>query len=237
MHDIDRTQLEAAAGYELGSFRSDEPGPGGSGEFQETGSFDEYAGQAPGHESPLGEPREMELAAELLEVSSEEELEQFLGDLIGSAQGALGRFVRSDTGRALGGLLKNSLKDLTKQALPVVGRAIGQWVSPEGGGEPGARIGTAAGSLLGLELEGLSGEDREFEVSRQLVRFTSSAVQHAAMAPPGVPGPVAARAAVQRAARTYAPGLLPRLQGRSTRLWPRSGRWVRRGRAIVLFGD
>jgi hypothetical protein len=243
MHDLDRTQLEAAEGYEFGSVRSDEFGPGGSGEFQETGSFDEYAGQAPEyqvppeHQSPLGEPREMELAAELLEVSSEEELEQFLGNVFGSVQRALGRAVRSDTGQALGGLLKNSLKDLTKKALPVVGRAVGQWVSPERGGEPGARLASAAGAILGLELEGLSGEDREFEVSRQLVRFTSSAVQHATSAPRTVPGPVAARTAVQRAARTYAPGLLPRLQGRSTRLWPRSGRWVRRGRAIVLFGD
>jgi hypothetical protein len=242
MHDLDRTQLEAAEGYEFGSVRSDEFGPGGSGEIQETGRFDEYAGQVPGHQAPehqsaLGEQREMELAAELLEVSSEEELEQFLGNLIGSVQQGIGRFMRSDTGQALGGLLKDSLKDLTKKALPVVGRSIGQWVSPEGGGEPGARLASAAGALLGLELEGLSGEDREFEVSRQLVRFTGSAVQHAALAPRGVPGPVAARAAVQRAARTYAPGLLPRLQGRSTRLWPRSGRWVRRGRAIVLFGD
>jgi len=227
MHDIDRTQLEAAEGYE--SPHADEFGPG-SGEFGE-------AGPGPEHESPLGEQQEMELASELLEVSSEEELEQFLGNVLGSVQGALGQFVSSGTGQALGGLLKSSLKDLTKQALPVVGRALGQWVSPQYGGEPGARIASAAGSLLGLELEGLSGEDREFEVSRQLVRFASSAVQNAALAPRSVPGQVAARAAVQRAARTYAPGLLPRLQGRSTRLWPRSGRWVRRGRAIVLFGD
>jgi hypothetical protein len=233
MHDIDRTQLEAAEGYRPP--HSDEFGLG-SGEFGEAGRFDESAGLAP-EQSSLGEQQEMEFAAELLEVSSEAELEQFLGNVMGSVQSALGRFVSSDTGQALGGLLKSSLKDLTKQALPVVGQAIGQWVSPQYGGEPGARIASAAGSLLGLELEGLSGEDREFEVSRQLVRFTSSAVQHAALAPRGAPGRPTARAAVQQAARSYAPGLLPRLQGRSTRLWPRSGRWVRRGRAIVLFGD
>src|ERR1700751_830039 len=181
MHDLDRTQLEGAEGCGFGSVGSAEFGPGGSGEFQETGRFDEYAGQipehqAPEHQSPLGEPHEMELAAELLEVSSEEELEQFLGNVMGSVQGALGRCVGSDTGQALGGLLKSSLKDLTKQALPVVGQALGQWVSPQYGGEPGARIASAAGSLLGLELEGLSGEDREFDVSRQFVRFASYAV-------------------------------------------------------------
>jgi len=236
MHDLDRTQLEAAEGYEFGSVRSEELGLGGSGELQEAGRFDEYVGEATEHQSPLGEQHEMELAAELLEVSSEEELEQFLGNVFGSVQRAVGRAVRSDTGRALGGLLKDSLKDLTRKALPVVGRAVGQRVSPRGG-TVGARAASVLGALLGLELEGLSGEDREFEVSRQLVRFTSSAVQNAALAPRNVPGPVAARTAVQRAACTYAPGLLPRLQGRSTRMWPRSGRWVRRGQAIVLIGD
>jgi hypothetical protein len=244
MHDIDRTQLEAAQGFGFESAGPGEFGTGGSGEFGEAESgeaeFGEaggFGGYAPGHETPLSETTEMELASELLEVSSEEGLEQFLGDVFGSVQSAIGRAVRSDTGRALGGLLKNSLKDVARQALPVVGRAVGQWVDPRRGGEPGARLGAAAGTLLGLELEGLSGEDREFEVARQLVRFTSAAVQNAALAPRTVPGPVAARAAAQQAARVYAPGLLPRLQGRSTRLWPRGGRWIRRGRAIVLYGD
>ena len=249
MHDIDRTQLEAAQGFGFESAGPGEFGPGGGGEigefgeagevgeFGEAGKFGGYAGPGPGHETPLSEPREMELASELLEVSSEEELEQFLVNVFGSVRRAIGRAVSSDTGRALGSLLKGSLKDVTRQALPVVGRAVGQWIDPRGGGEPGARLGAAAGTLLGLELEGLSGEDREFEVARQLVRFTSAAVQNAAVAPRNVPGPVAARAAAQQAARAYAPGLLPRLQGRSTRLWPRGGRWIRRGRAIVLYGD
>jgi len=233
MHDIDRTQLEASEGF------GPLPGEFGSGaghEYQEAAELGEYADYRSAGESPLSELQEMELASELLEVATEEELEQFLGDVMGAVQGAVGRFVRSDTGRALGGLLKDSVKDLARQALPVVGRAVGQWISPDGG-EPGARIASAAGSLLGLELEGLSAEDREFEVSRQLVRFISSAVQHAALAPQSVPGRAVARTAVKRAARTYAPGLLTRLQGRSTKLWPRSGRWIRRGRAIVLYGD
>ena len=55
MHDIDRTQLEAAEGYR--SPHSDEFGPG-SGEFGE-------AAPAPEHQSSLGEQQEMELAVEL----------------------------------------------------------------------------------------------------------------------------------------------------------------------------
>ena len=211
MHDIGLTPFEEGEFAELGEF----------GEFGEFGEA----------ESPLSEIQELELASELLEVSNEQELEQFLGKLIGTVGAGLGRFARSDTGRALGGILKGA----AKQALPVVGRAVGQWVTP-GGGAAGARIGRDVGQLLGLELEGLSHEDREFEVARQFVRFGASAARQAILAPPSVDPRASASAAVTTAARTYAPGLLPRLPGRSGRSWPRSGRWRRRGRAIVLYG-
>jgi hypothetical protein len=255
MHDIGRTQLEQRSYGELetGGFAGSEFGGGefeGSGEFEgggelegggefEGGEFEEF-GEFEGAEasaeleSPLGEMEEMELASELLEVASEQDLEQFLGDVFNAAGRAVGNFVRSDTGRALGGILRDGLRSAAKQALPVVGRAIGG--AAGGYGDLGARAGSAVGSLLGLELEGLSAEDREFEVARQLVRFAGSAVGQAATAPPRMPASTVARRAATRAAQVYAPGLLPRLQGRSTRMWPRGGRWVRRGRSIVLYG-
>ena len=64
---------------------------------------------------------EMELAAELLEITDDAELEQFLGSLVKRAARSVGRFARSDAGRALGGLLKKA----AKKALPSVGSAIG----------------------------------------------------------------------------------------------------------------
>ena len=224
MHDIGRTQLEFGHG-ELGEFG--ELGESAFGEFGETGEYGEF-----GESSPLTETQEIELASELLEVASEEELEQFLGNLIGTVGGALGRLARSDTGQALGGILKNA----ARKALPVVGKAVGQWISPTRGGEWGARAGRAAGDLLGLELEGLSQEDREFEAARQFVRFAATTTRGALMAPPSIPARTAATTAATTAARMYAPGLLTRLPGRSGRLWPRQGRWMRRGRSIVLFG-
>ncbi len=215
MHDIDRTQLEAqgleAAGY---------------GELAE---MEMTAGEI---SSPLGEAQEIELASEMLEVSSEQEMEQFLGKVIGTVGRAAGRFVQSDTGRALGGILK----DAARQALPVVGRAVGQWVSPGRGGDIGAQLATQAGRIFGLELEGLSPEDKEFEVARQFVRFAATAAQQAGLTPPGAPPAAVARTAAATAARLYAPGFFPRLQGRSSLVWPHSGRWVRRGRTIVLYG-
>jgi hypothetical protein len=226
MHDIGRTQLEFGGHGEFGELSE-------FGELGELGEFGETEfGEFGETETPLSEMQEIELASELLEITSEEELEQFLGGLIGTVGNAIGRFARSDTGQALGGILKSA----AKQALPVVGQAVGQWVSPDRGGEWGARAGRAAGDLLGLELEGLSQEDREFETARQFVRFATTAARQALLAPPTVPGQAAATAGAASAARIYAPGLLPRLPGRSGKLWPRSGRWMRRGRSIVLYG-
>ena len=216
MHDIDRTQLEA---QELES---------GMQEHSE-----EVAGEGIGMgEGPLAEAHEIELASELLSVSNEQELEQFLGNLMSTMGGAVGRFARSDTGQALGGVLK----DAARQALPIVGGAVGQWIRPDGGRAIGADIGTQAGRLFGLELEGLSSEDKEFEVARQFVRFAATAARRALRSAAAVPALTAATNAAAAAARLYAPGLLPRLQGRSSLMWPRSGRWMRRGRTIVLYG-
>jgi hypothetical protein len=145
------------------------------------------------------------------------------------------RFARSDTGRQLGGILKSTLRSAARQALPVVGRAIGGAVDPRYA-DFGARAGTAAGDLLGLELEGLSRQDQEFEIARQLARFTAAAMRQAATAPPSAPAARVVRSSVARAARLYLPGIYPRLRGRSGRSWGRSGRWVRRGRTIVLYG-
>lgn len=216
MHDIDRTQLEAAP------FETQESG--------ELGELGELGGELG---APLHEAQEVELASQFLEVSSEQELEQFLGNVFNAVGRAAGQFVRSDTGRALGGILRGA----ARQALPVIGGAVGQWVNPDGGRALGADIARKAGRLFGLELEGLSPEDQEFEVARRFVRFASAAARCAATSPPSAaPLDVARRAAVS-AAQTYAPGLFTRLQGRSTGLWPRSGRWVRRGRTIVLYGE
>jgi hypothetical protein len=195
MHNLDRTQLEAEyEGFELGH-------------EQAQGENEQFLGDILGAitggelEVPLQESQEMELASELLEVSNEQELEQFLGNVFRTVGRAAGQFVRSDTGRALGGILK----DAARQALPVVGRALGDYVSP-GSGATGAGLAQAAGTLLGLELEGLSPPDQEFEAARQFVRFAGAAAKQAAAAPRNVAPQTAARAAVVAAAHHHAPG-------------------------------
>jgi hypothetical protein len=89
-----------------------------------------------------------------------------------------------------------------------------------------------AGQALGLELEGLSAEDREFETARQFVRFAGEAVKNALDAPPAADPAGVAQAAAVEASRIHAPGLLPGQPSSRSR----SGRWIRRGGKIVLFG-
>jgi hypothetical protein len=224
MHDLDRIQ-PGADEHQYG-----EPGS----EYER-----EMEGNQPSVFGP--ESRELELTSELLEVGSEQELEQFLGDLLSSAAGAVGRFVDSPTGRALGGILK----DAARKALPVVGQALGDYVSPGAGGDWGRRTGAAASQLFELELEGLSNEDKEFELARRYVQWARSAAHTAAGATGLRAAPhTVARAAAAQAARRYAPGLLgvidPANDGPVASLAgarahsPLTGRWVRRGRYVVV---
>jgi hypothetical protein len=197
--------------------------------FEEGGELDGEAAS----ESPFNEVEEMELAAGLLEITDEAELDQFLGNLIKRAGQAAGQFIRSPTGQALGGILKGA----ARKALPIAGRAIGTYLGGPAGGAVGGRLASTAGRLFGLELEGLSPEDQEYEVARRFVRFAGAAGKRAAVAPPTVPPAKAAKAAAVAAARRHAPGLLRGAAGAIEGVVGpgRSGRWTRRGRQIIIF--
>ncbi|RKT44867.1 hypothetical protein [Thiocapsa rosea] len=295
MHDLDRVRLESGADFEQWA---EPPADNGASALQAE-AFEFEASEEPfaaAGEMVFDEAQEMELAGELLATTSDAELDQFLGALIGRAGQVIGQAVRSPTAQALGGYLKGA----ARQALPAVGgwvgdqlgSAAGSWaggrVGSAAGGLAGSRLGgvpggaagriaggaagryvggragsaagrwlgtqagTAAGRLFGLELEGLSGEDQEFEVARHFVRFAGAAVRNAATAPAS-PNPVAAaRAAAIAAAERHAPGLLrptaPRRPGpavapaigTSSALGlagrAQSGRWMRRGNKIVVLG-
>ncbi|TGE28824.1 hypothetical protein [Hymenobacter metallicola] len=182
------------------------------GSSQETFEFNpEFMGEMNGESyemnGELQETQEMELAHELLEVSNEQELNQFLGKLIKSAGRAVGNFANSSVGRAIGG----ALKSVAKVAIPIAGKALDSFVGGPVGGMIGGKLGSMATNLFELELEGLSPEDREFETARAYVRFANSAIRRGASLQrqrPGVPAPTLARTALGQAARQHAPGLL-----------------------------
>lgn len=208
MHDLDRRYME-----------------------MEGESFEFAAeGEAGGHGEVFNEGELHELAAELLSVSSEGELNHFLGGLIKKAAGAIGKIVKSPIGQHLG----SALKGLAKRALPMAGQAIGNWIAPGVGGQVGSQLAQKAGSMFGLELEGLSQEDREFEVAKQFVRLAGEATKNAVSAPASTDPSQAASSAVSQATQRFAPGLTAQPGG--ARGGATSGRWFRRGNKIVLVG-
>ncbi|CAG9165453.1 hypothetical protein CURE108131_01110 [Cupriavidus respiraculi] len=233
-------------------------------EDQETDAFEfEFESGGDGQQfedaGEMDETEEMELAAELLEVSDEEELDQFIGKLIKRAGRAVGHVVRSDAGRVLGRMVKSA----ARKALPMLGAAAGGLVGGAAGSKVGGQLAARAGSLFGLELEGLSREDQEFEVARRVVRYADAAVRKLASAQGAGDPAQAARAAALAAAKRHAPGLRGPVTpssgagqcpncGGSTRGGGcgckgsqgcscgggkgAGGRWITRGRHIVLLG-
>lgn len=207
----------------------------------ETPYYEAPSGETSYFEGPLSEVDEMDLASELLAVTNEAEMDQFLGNLFRKAASFVGRIVRSPVGRALGGIVKG----IARKALPMAGAALGSVVAPGVGTAIGGALGGAAGKMFGLELEGLSPEDQEFEVARRVVRLSAAAAQNAAAAPPTADPVVAAKNAVAAAAAQHAPGLLKPVSAADRGAGPflppslsgaRTGKWVRRGNKIVLFG-
>ena len=231
MHDLDRTLLE------LGSEEIDQETE--NYEYVEEDAFSEIEGEGETEgeiegeiaDSPFSEVEEIDLASELLAITDEAELDQFLGGLMKRAAKAAGKFMASPTGLALGGILKAA----AKKALPIVGQAAGTFLGGPAGAALGGQLASLAGQKFGLEVEGLSQEDAQFEVARQFVRLGGAAAARATYARPGREPMSAAQAAMAAAARRYAPGLLG--PGASAG-WGggRSGRWIRRGRKIIVIG-
>jgi uncharacterized protein (DUF697 family) len=240
MHDIDRTTLEF--GQEFGQGYEMEQYEFGQGEWSGEGG------------GLLSEADEMELANELLSVTNEQELDQFLGSFLKKAASVAGNIIKSPVGQAIGGVLKG----VAKKALPLAGGAIGGYLGGPLGAKIGSGLASAAGGALGLEAEGeLSGEDREFEGAKTFVRIASDTVNRAAQARGGDPRQVA-QAAATAAAKQFAPGLLGQGQGQGRNgqqgqggiqigqggagrgagggKGAPSGRWMRQGRKIVLYG-
>jgi uncharacterized protein (DUF697 family) len=184
----------------------------------------EWSGETAG--DLVGESELMELAVELLEVSDEQELDQFLGNVFKKVKA----FAGSAAGKAVGGMLKGVLK----KALPIAGGVAGTFFGGPVGASIGSKLGSMAGNLFEMELEGLSPEDREFEAAKQFARFATEAVRNAASSSGNNPVAIA-RSAVAAAAQRHAPGLMgsspssvsPSRSNLARSSRPRSGRWRR----------
>lgn len=180
----------------------------GEDEYEMEGEYemeDEFESEEESEEEVFNEVTEMELATQLLSVGNEAELEDFLGGLFSKIGRGVSNFAKSSAGRALGGILKG----VAKKALPILGTAAGTFLGGPVGASLGGKLGSMASGLFELELEGLSPEDKEFEIARAYVRYAGKAAKLASRNPRVFKQPkkVARRSAII-AARTHAPGLL-----------------------------
>lgn len=176
----------------------------------------------------------LELAGGLLQVNSEAELDQFLGGLIRKAGSAIGSAIKSPIGQAVGGVLKS----VAKKALPLAGGALGGYFGGPLGAKIGSGLASMAGNALGLEAEAMEAEDREFEGAKQFVRMAGQAVKATTANCANVEPALAAQQAVSGAAGRYLPGLAARPVNpvnRPNLVQGPGGRWVRRGRNILLL--
>lgn len=215
MHDLDRQQLEQQEGM---------------------GEYGQATGALSGE---LTEPQELALAAEVLEISNEEELEQFLGDLWNATKAAASSAYNSDVVRAA----IPGLKAVGTAVLPKAAGWLADRYAPGTGGIASAGVQAAVDQWLKEELEGLSGEDREYEVARRYIRFVNDALRRTAQVPDRVPPRVAAQVVLRDAAREHVPGVVPFLaqledggtvSGGDGVEAAASGSWTRQGSSIVI---
>ncbi len=161
------------------------------------------------------------LARELLEVTSEAELDLFLGNVFKR----IGRFAKKGLG-----VVAKGLKAVAPIALPLLGKVAGTAFGGPLGGMIGSKLGSLAGKAFGGELEGETYDERELEMARRYVRFAALSAQRFAPAA-GESAQEAAVRSMSEAARRLGAGAP---LGSSLR--PRTaGRWVRRGRRLILY--
>lgn len=177
----------------------------------------------------FGEEEELQLAMELLEVASEEELEQFLGNVFKSVWKGVKKVgsTIAKVAKPLGG----ALKAMAKTALPFVGGALGSMIPIPGVGTAlGSALGRAASNALELEMAAEAPADRELALARRFVRIAGQASRLAA------DGDGSARA-VESALTRALHQQLPHFRSPAPQQEEESGRWRRRGNRIVVMGD
>jgi hypothetical protein len=178
------------------------------------------------NETGLSPAQEAEFAAQFMEISNEQEVEQFLGGIV-NAVGRAVQGIRGAVNSPQGRALIDAVKPLARAALPSVAGAIGGAIVPGVGARVGRTLGTAASALFETETSGLGYEQEQYEIARRLVRLTAAAARDVATAPPGAPPELVGELGVIRAARRHARPLFRRAVRRIT---PFARRFFRGGR-------
>lgn len=247
MHDLDRTTL-----YEQDSDYAEEYDNDQEFDdlYDETFEYDDEFNHEiyDDYEYADDEDEELALATELLDLESDEELNEFLGSIfkrVAKKVKSVAKKIRGRRGRSRKKRLRwrrfgRGMKKLygmhrkvSKIAIPIVGRILGA----KYGGPMGARLGGAAGDMIaknGLFLEGMSPEDQQLEIARRYVRASKDAAQQILTADPRLSDRTIIKSAIKRSRRHFPNQWQKRpWLGKQLR---RNGQWYRKGRKIILTG-
>jgi hypothetical protein len=170
---------------------------------------------------------ELEFGADLLEISNERDLGNFFADVVAKVSGKGSRILRSPIGKTL----VNTLKYAARPVLPIRSNATSGPTINALGVTSANDLKLKAARIFGIELEGLSPEDKEFEVAQQFIRFAIDTIKRATETEINVDPQRSIENALAQAARRHAPGLL----AHGAQNLSANGRWVRQGSRIIVM--
>lgn len=202
-------------------------------EYEEDDEFEfEFEGEFES-EYEMGDDDDTEMAYELLAVESDEELDQFLGSIFKAALPIAKRLGGAALRRVRRPFVRK-VKSLGRRFLPNLGRTAGNLGCRAGravGRRVGGRLSKWASRRLGLEMESMEPQEMEFEMAKALIKVakTSAKTLGKAAAKGAKPSPKLVNKAIKVAMNRHFNG---KKRGGSQA----AGRWVRKGRNIVLMG-
>jgi len=148
----------------------------------------------------------------LLNVQNDQELDQFLGDLVKSVGRGL-KAVGSFAAKHVMPVLGPALKTIAKTALPIAGGALGSLIPIPGVGTAlGSALGGAVANALEMEVDGLEPDEADIQRARHFVRMARTAISDAALALGSGPPETVARNALIKAAAKQLPATIPAIK-------------------------
>jgi hypothetical protein len=171
-------------------------------------------GRALAGDASLSSYQEHELAGEALEIQAEEQLEEFLTNVLGGVAAGAGEPIRPAVARQLGGILKG----VGAATLPG-GPGLVSLMDPGPGEVVGSKLGWIIDRLLEIDLQGMSREEAELERARRYVGIATTSARHAARAPRDVAPRRVVRSALAHALTEHVPDLLERALAGETALY------------------
>lgn len=185
----------------------------------------------------LSEGEAIDLAQELMNVTTEADLEEFLGGLFKKIKRGI-RAVGKAAMPIAGNFLKRHGASLLKRALPLVGSAVGSIV-PGAGTLAGGALGGALSQLMPGEMSYENDYEAKLDLSKRLVQTVANAAVQTAKDPSAAYDASAAakRALAAQVQATLPPAVRQALRAGGRRLRrPSSGRWIRQGNQIIILG-